>query len=109
VDSVGDLIRDARRRHALSQASLARRAGTTQKQVSRIERGEISPSVATVGRLLAAVGERLELHAVPGPRDNRSDAELRADFCELSATERIAQTSALSRALTGIRSTDASG
>jgi hypothetical protein len=55
------------------------------------------------------VGERLELHAVPGPRDNRSDAELRADFCELSATERIAQTSALSRALTGIRSTDASG
>jgi hypothetical protein len=55
------------------------------------------------------MGERLELHAVPGPRDNRSDAELRADFCELSATERIAQTSALSRALTGIRSTDASG
>ena len=108
MDAAGDLVRDARRRHGLSQASLARRARTTQKQISRIERGETSPSVATLARLLATMGERLELRAVPGPRDNRSDAELRADFCELSATERIAQTSALSRALTGIRATDAS-
>ena len=72
--------------------------------MSRIERGEISPSVATVARLLAAMGKRLELRAVQGARDNRSDAELRADFRELSATERIAQTSALSRTLTGIAS-----
>jgi transcriptional regulator with XRE-family HTH domain len=108
VDSAGDVIRDARRRHGLSQASLARRARTTQKQISRIERGEISPSVATLARLLATMGERLELRAVPGPRDNRSDAELRADFAELSATERIAQTSVLSRALTRIGATDAS-
>jgi transcriptional regulator with XRE-family HTH domain len=104
VHPAGELIRDARQRHDLSQAALARRARTTQKQVSRIERGEISPSVATVARLLAAMGERLELRAVPGARDSRSDAELRADFQELSATERIAQTSALSRALTGIAS-----
>jgi hypothetical protein len=48
------------------------------------------------------MGTRLELRAVPGARDNRSDAELHADFRELSATERIAQTSALSRTLTGI-------
>ncbi len=104
MDSPGAFIREVRRRHDLSQAALARRARTTQKQVSRIERGEISPSVATVARLLAAMGERLELRAVPGMRDNRSDAELRADFRELSATERIAQTSALSRTLTGIAS-----
>lgn len=107
MDPAGDFIRDARQRHGLSQASLARRARTTQKQVSRIERGETSPSVATLARLLAAMGERLELRAVAGPRDNRSDAELRADLRDLSATERIAQTSALSRALTGIGPTDA--
>jgi transcriptional regulator with XRE-family HTH domain len=100
----GTFVREARQRHGLSQATLARRARTTQKQVSRIERGEISPSVATVARLLQAMGMRLELRAVPGPRDNRSDAELRADFRELTATERIAQTSALSRTLTGIAS-----
>jgi transcriptional regulator with XRE-family HTH domain len=98
----GRLIRDARHRHHLSQLSLARRARTTQKQISRIERGEISPSVATVARLLAAMGERLELRAVPGLRDNRSDDELRADFEELTPSERIAQTAALSRTLTGI-------
>lgn len=106
MDSSANLIRDARRRHGISQATLARRARTTQKQVSRIERGEISPSVATVARLLAAIGERLELRAVPGARDNRSDAELRADFTELTPSERIAQTSALSRALTGIATSD---
>jgi transcriptional regulator with XRE-family HTH domain len=102
IPDVGALVRDARRRHGISQETLARRARTTQKQISRIERGEISPSVSTVSHLLAAMGERLELHAVPGPRDNRSDEELRADFEGLSAAERIAQTAALSRTLTGI-------
>jgi transcriptional regulator with XRE-family HTH domain len=100
----GALIREARRRHGLSQQTLARRAGTTQKHVSRIERGEISPSTATLARLLAAMGERLEVRAVPGARDNRSDHELRADFEQLSASERLAQTAALSRTLTGIAS-----
>ena len=98
----GVLIREARKRHGLSQAALARRAGTTQKHVSRIERGELSPSVATLARLLAAMGERLSLTSVPGARDNRSDAELRADYEGLSASERLAQTAALSRTLTGI-------
>jgi transcriptional regulator with XRE-family HTH domain len=102
VPSAGILVRDARRRHGLTQATLARRANTTQKQVSRIERGAISPSVATVARLLAAMGERLELRAVPGARDNRSDEELRADFEDLTDGERLAQAAALSRTLTGI-------
>jgi len=99
---VAALIREARGRHGISQATLARRACTTQKQISRIEHGEISPSVSTLSRLLAAMGERLELRAVPGPRDNRSDDELRTDFEDLTAAERIAQTAALSRTLTGI-------
>lgn len=37
------------------------RAGTDQAAISRIERGEVSPSVETVERLLAAMGERLRL------------------------------------------------
>jgi transcriptional regulator with XRE-family HTH domain len=102
IPSAGKLIREARERNGVSQSTLARRAGTTQKQISRIERGEISPSVSTLARLLAAVGERLELRAVPGPRDNRSDEELRADLEQPTASERIAQTAALSRTLTGI-------
>jgi len=77
-------------RHALSQQAVARRAGTTQKHISRIERGEISPSLATRSRVLAAMGERLELHVVPGLRDNRFDEELRADYEQLTASERLA-------------------
>jgi transcriptional regulator with XRE-family HTH domain len=96
------LIRDARDRHGMSQQTLARRACTTQKQISRIERGEISPSAATLARLLAAMGERLELRAVPGPRSNASDAELRADFEQLTPGERVAQAAALSRLATGL-------
>lgn len=106
VPEVGALIRGARDRHGISQETLARRARTTQKQISRIERGESSPSIATVSRLLAAMGERLDLRAVPGPRDNRSDDELRADFEQLTAAERITQAAALSRTLTGIAATE---
>jgi transcriptional regulator with XRE-family HTH domain len=96
----GALIYEARRRHAITQQTLARRAGTTQKHVSRIERREISPSIATLARLLAAMGERLQMNAAPGPRDNRSDGELRADYQQLTPSERLAQTAALSRTLT---------
>jgi transcriptional regulator with XRE-family HTH domain len=102
VPDTGQLIRQVRTRHGISQQTLAHRASTTQKHVSRIECGEISPSVSTLARLMAAMGERLELSAIAGPRDNRSDQELRADFQELTPSDRIAQTAALSRTLTSI-------
>lgn len=98
----GGLLRDARARHGLSQERLARRARTTARQVGRIERGEISPSVGTLERLLAAVGERLELVAAAGPGDNRSIEELRADYRDLTPSERIARGAALSRTGTAI-------
>lgn len=65
----GEMIKQARKRHGLSQATLALRAGTDQGAVSRIERGEISPTVETVERLLAAMGERLDLKARPVQRE----------------------------------------
>jgi transcriptional regulator with XRE-family HTH domain len=59
--SSGALIRSTRERHRLTQAQLALRAGTSQNAVSRVERDQVSPSVDTLRRLLAAMGERLEL------------------------------------------------
>jgi transcriptional regulator with XRE-family HTH domain len=56
----GELVRRTRERHGVSQARLARRARTTQAVVSRIERGEASPSIDTVRRLLAAMGWELD-------------------------------------------------
>jgi transcriptional regulator with XRE-family HTH domain len=52
-------LRDARRRAALTQTELARRAGTSQATVSAYEHGRKAPSVETLARLLAATGTRL--------------------------------------------------
>jgi transcriptional regulator with XRE-family HTH domain len=102
------LIRDARRRHRLDQRTLARRAGTSQTQVSRIERGEISPSVATLSRLLAAMGERLELVARPAALPGSPGyfpphvEEHRRDYRELTPAARVAEAMSISRTATRI-------
>ena len=61
----GQLLRDARRRHGLTQQQLASRARTSQAAISRIERGLVSPSVATLAQLLDLMGEELTLGATP--------------------------------------------
>lgn len=97
------MVREARRRHGLSQQRLARRCLTSQRHISRIERGEVSPSVETLERLLRAMGERLELTAAPGPRGNQSTSELRAALEQTTVSERFAETAELSEFLTGIQ------
>jgi transcriptional regulator with XRE-family HTH domain len=72
------LLRHARRRRGLTQAELARRAGTSQPVVSAYERGHRDPSTATLRRLLAAAGERLEL----GLGEAASDVEPPVDLAE---------------------------
>ncbi len=69
---VGTLLRRARGRAALSQRELARRAGTAQSVVARIERGQTSPTWATLQRLLGAAG--CELRAAVGERPMVPDA-----------------------------------
>lgn len=59
----GQLLRDARRRHGLTQQQLAMRARTSQAAISRIERGLVSPSVAMLTQLLDLIGEELVLDA----------------------------------------------
>jgi transcriptional regulator with XRE-family HTH domain len=72
--AAGQVLRAARTRRHVSQVSLARRAGTSQRHISRIERGEVSPSVDTLARLLSMVGEELHLETAPSPhRYDRDD------------------------------------
>lgn len=59
----GQLLKQARRRHGVSQARLAIRAGTTQSAISRIESDHVSPSVETLRSLLHLLGEDLVLGA----------------------------------------------
>ena len=64
------LLRQARTRAGLSQRALARRAGTTQSVIARIESGKTSPTWGTLERLLAAadaeIRAQLEPHVVVG-------------------------------------------
>ena len=77
---MGELIRERRLAHGLTQAQLALRAGSTQGALSRLERGELSPSVDTVQRLLFVLGERAELRvtALAGDHDDGHLADLLA-------------------------------
>jgi transcriptional regulator with XRE-family HTH domain len=63
VDDPGALLAVVRKRHSLTQAQLAARAGTSQAAISRIERNLVSPSISTLGHLLDLMGERLVLGA----------------------------------------------
>lgn len=100
--NAGELIRSARLDAGLDQATLAFRAGTSQTYVSRVERGKISPSVDSLARLSHAMGLSLTLDVEPLSPGNASIRELRADFVELTAEERVQQAFELSEFLTAL-------
>lgn len=63
ITDPAELIRSTRERLGLNQRQLALRAGTTQAAVSRIERGVVSPTFATLHGLMVAMGEEPVLSA----------------------------------------------
>jgi len=83
----GELLREARARHGVSQKQLAMRASTTQSAISRIERDRVSPSVETLRELLYLLGEDLKLGAEE--RDFGIDRTLNAERLELPPSERV--------------------
>lgn len=67
MDAIAPLLREARARAGLSQRELAARAKMPQSSVGRIEAGLVSPSFATLARILAAVGYELGAEIRPRP------------------------------------------
>ena len=63
------LIRAVRRRQGLTQADLARRAGTSQPVISAYEHGRRDPTFGTLRKIVEAGGERLHLEAAAQPAD----------------------------------------
>lgn len=57
----GRHLRHARRRANLSQRALARRAGTAQSVIARIETGQTSPTWDTLAHLFDQLGFTLDL------------------------------------------------
>ena len=74
--SPAQLLIEARQRSGLSQRTLARRAGTSQSVIARIEAGSVSPSWTTLERLLR--GCRFDLQAALLPR-TRGRSHMLAD------------------------------
>jgi transcriptional regulator with XRE-family HTH domain len=83
----GELLRKVRRRHGISQRSLATRAGTTQSAISRIETDRVSPSVDTLWELLYLLGEDLELFTIP--RDYGIDLTLNQANLDFTPGQRV--------------------
>ncbi len=86
---LGDQVRSARLRHGVSQRSLARRAGTTQAAISRIESGGESPSFERFTQLLLVLGERPVLHTEP--LDHELEPAQLAHARRLAPEQRLAQ------------------
>ncbi len=83
----GQLLREARKRHGVSQEQLATRASTTQSAISLIERDRVSPSVETLRELLFLLGEDLTLGTKE--RDFGIDRTLTAERLKASPSERV--------------------
>jgi transcriptional regulator with XRE-family HTH domain len=75
----GQLVRGARLRSGLSQRSLARRAGTSQAAISRIERGLERPTFERLEQILAGLGWRPEIQLEPIAEHDAEPRRILAD------------------------------
>jgi transcriptional regulator with XRE-family HTH domain len=95
VNDFGKVLRELRGER-VSQRSLAIRAGTSQSYISRVEAGDITPTLATAEHLLNCLGYRLPLR--PERLPSRSDPAAFADQLSMTAEERMQSAAALHNA-----------
>ncbi len=57
----GQALRSIRRSEHVTQSELAQRVGTSKSYISKIESGEINPSIAAYNRLVSALGFQIQL------------------------------------------------
>lgn len=80
------LVREARRRASLTQVELARRVGTTQSVIARVEAGTTGSSLEYISRLLRACGYDVDVHLTPVDDHDWTIAE---GNLALTASERV--------------------
>ncbi|MGH9341059.1 MAG: helix-turn-helix domain-containing protein [Acidobacteriota bacterium] len=97
------LLREARMRAGLSQRELAKRAGTAQSVVARIERGLSSPSWETLARLVAAAGFELQARLSLRPAAHSHMLDDVARILSLTPEERLAEVRNVNRFLAAVR------
>jgi len=85
-----ELMKQARARSGLSQRELARRAGTSQSVVARIEVGTTTPTVATLNRLLEAAGLLPSVELRDHPKSQRAVGRRISEFFEAQRDPAVA-------------------
>ncbi len=90
-------------RAGLSQRELAKRAGTAQSVVARIERGLSSPSWETLARLVAAAGFELQARLSLRPAAHSHMLDDVARILSLTPEERLAEVRNVNRFLAAVR------
>jgi transcriptional regulator with XRE-family HTH domain len=96
----------ARLKAGLSQRELSHRTGVPQPAIARIERGRVSPTVATLDRLLAGTGHAIDVAARIGEGVDRS--LIRAALA-LSPEQRVVAAGAAGRNLQAFRAAARAG
>lgn len=79
----GHVIYSARKARNLRQSDLAELSGVAQADISRIERGQIAPTVPTLLKLADALGAQIQF-VLPPADGNSADAEDRGEVFALS-------------------------
>jgi transcriptional regulator with XRE-family HTH domain len=82
----GAIVREARKRRGLSQTELARRLGTTQSAVARLESGRSNPRFDTVVEAVRACGFDLHFNLAEFDAEHR---RLIDDALAVSPTRRL--------------------
>jgi len=85
--TAGDLLREARLRHGLSEEDLGIRAGIAPEVVVDIEAGGVSPTIEALTELLKLTGEELTLGVKA--RNTGIDLTLNQDNLALNTEERV--------------------
>ena len=67
INEVHRLLQEARERAGLTQRDLAKRAGTSQPAITKLEQGTTNPTIDTLARCAAATGFALRVDLVPLP------------------------------------------
>jgi y4mF family transcriptional regulator len=61
LDAIGRVVREARRRHGMTQAELAGLSGTSQRFISQLESGVRNVTLNKVVDVLAVLGLRMQV------------------------------------------------
>ena len=97
------LLVEARSRASLTQRELAKRAGTSQSVIARIESAKTTPTTSTLNHLLASAGFELKSELVLRPIEESHMLEDISRILHLSPEERLNEVKNVNNLLAEVR------